>query len=301
MTRAALVVPTALFVLLTLPALAADDRVQVARDITIEQHESFADVVCVGCSIRVEGSVTADAVTIGGSLHINGPVRGDAVALGGNVTLGPKADVGGDAVALGGRLERDPQARVGGEAVAPPGLAIASRGLAWLLLFGLVACSVINIGFAALCYAVAGAHRLHTVAQTVRQRGAAAVLAGIAGVVGAVILFIIAAFTGPATPVIATVVSVLLVLALIVGYAGLSTWVGQTLARTAGPLAALLLGALVITVLQLIPILNFLTLPIFALLALGSAILSGFGAAPNWLSRQLSPPSPDATPPPTLQ
>lgn len=154
------------------------------------------------------------------------------------------------------------------------------------------------MALALLCYAVAGAPRLDTVAQTVRQRSVVALLTGLGGVAGAVIYFIIAAFAGPATPLLATAVAVLLALTLIVGYAGLSTWIGQTLARSVGPLGALLLGALVITILQLLPVLNFLAFPIFFLLALGSAILSGFGTAPDWLSRQFSPPSPQTPPPP---
>lgn len=299
MTRISAQAAITLSLSLTLSTLAADDRVQVGQDIVVGQQETLTDAVCIGCSIRVQGSVTADAVAIGGNLEISGTVRGDAVALGGNVTLGPKADVGGDAVALGGRLDRDPQARIGGEAVATPGLAIAGRGLAGLLVFGLVSCTVLNIGLALLCYAIAGARRLDTVAQTVRQRGGVALLAGLGGIVGAVILFTIAAFSGPVTPLIATVVFVLLALTLLVGYAGLSTWMGQALARTTGPLGALLLGALVITVLQLIPVLNFLAFPMFFLLALGSAILSGFGTSPNWLSRQVSTSSRPAPLPPT--
>jgi hypothetical protein len=70
------------------------------------------------------------------------------------------------------------------------------------------------------------------------------------------------------------------------------------LVRKAGPLAALLIGALLITVIQLVPLLGFLAFLVFMLLALGSAALSGYGTSTDWLSRRLSAQPPVRPAPP---
>jgi len=283
-------------VLCALP-VAGDERVQVGKDIIVGAGETVGDAVCIGCSVQSQGNITGDAVAIGGNVEVQGPVSGDAVAIGGNLTLGPAANVGGDAVSIGGRLARDDQARVGGEAVSQPGIARMGKGLVAFFLFGMVACAIGSIILALLCYAIAGERRLQTIAETVRQRGGIAFLVGLAALVSTFVLFFIASLIGPATPFMATAVCILLVVTLVVGYAGLSTWVGRSLAPTASPLAVLLLGAVIIIILQAIPLLNLLTFPIFSLLALGSAILSGFGNAPDWMSRQFLTPSQTAPPP----
>jgi hypothetical protein len=76
-----------------------------------------------GDRVRFGGSVTVragefvagDIVAIGGSARIDGTVDGDVVAIGGSVDLGPDADVRKDVVVVGGQLRRAEGARVGGE------------------------------------------------------------------------------------------------------------------------------------------------------------------------------------------
>ncbi|MFQ5663036.1 MAG: hypothetical protein ACE5HL_04320 [Terriglobia bacterium] len=310
--------PAAFFIgllLLALPTAAgaepSDDRVQVGQDIVVEADEVVTDAVCIGCSIRVRGRVSADAVAIGGSIkiggsvgadavaigggvEINGSVGTDAVAVGGDVRLGPEARVGGDVLAAGGEVKRDPRARIGGEVVS--GRA-AAAGLGSLLVFFLLICAAINLVLVLLAYGIAGAQRVETVAGTVRARAGLALLAGVGVLVGAVILFIISAFLGPATFILALLVSLALFITLVLGYSGLSWWLWRSLSPRSGPLAAVLLGAVVITILQLIPFAGFLIFLVFALLALGSAALSGYGTATNWLPQQLS--TPTSIPPPS--
>ena len=62
--------------------------------------------------------------------------------------------------------------------------------------------------------------------------------------------------------------AVIFVLA-VVGYAGISFWVGHGMASRAGPLVAVLLGAVLITILQPIPIVGWLAGFIFFMMALG--------------------------------
>jgi len=77
----------------------------------------FGSDVHVGKREHIEG----DIVAIGGSIYIDGTVDGDVVAIGGSVTLGPKAEVDGDVVALAGDLEFHDGAEIDGDAVSVGG------------------------------------------------------------------------------------------------------------------------------------------------------------------------------------
>lgn len=310
---------------LSLPAAAraqgSSERVQFGKSIVIETDEVVSEAVCIGCSIRirgkvgtdavaiggsiiVDGTVGADAVAIGGSLDINGTVGVDAVAVGGSVRLGPESKVGGDVVAAGGKVVRHSQAQVGGELSSTPIPFLVGPGLlARLLLFGLLVCTVINLVLVLLAFLVAGERRVETAAQTLRTRAGLALLMGVGVLVGAVILFILSTLMGPLMPILAILVSLVLLITLLLGYTALSSWVGRALVSQSGPLAAVVIGALVITLVQLIPIVCFLAIPVFVLLALGSAALSGYGTAPDWLQQQLAarPAVPPAAPPPAAR
>lgn len=80
-----------LFVLVTPPTLHArdGDRVAFGRSITVGEDESAGSVVCMGCSIRMEGS-SADVVAMGGSIIVDGATRGDVVAIRGKRAFGRK-------------------------------------------------------------------------------------------------------------------------------------------------------------------------------------------------------------------
>lgn len=124
------------------------------------------------------------------------------------------------------------------------------------------------------------------VAATTRENTGWAFLAGLGAIVGSLILLMLAATTGPFAPVLALLVCLLFTAALVVGYTGLSSWLGRSLFREGSALSAVLLGALVITLLQLIPLAGLLVFLAFCLLALGTVALSGFGTSPGWLQNR---------------
>lgn len=260
------------------------ERVQFARDIVIEAGQEVGDIVCIGCSILVRGTVLEDAVTVGGNIEIDGRVQGDAVASLGGIRLGPNARVGGDAVAIGVRIERDPQASVGGEVVSE----LPFPSLRSLLLAAVLSFSIMNLTLVLISYLVAGEHRVGVVASTVRTRPGLALLAGLGMLTGAVILYVISPRLGPVTPVFATGVSIVLFLTLVLGYTGISFWLGHRLTKSGHPLKACLLGALLITFLQLVPLLGLFAWLAFLLLGLGSPALSGYGTAPEWLTQRFA-------------
>lgn len=279
----------ALWLLLPATARAQNDRVQVGEDILIAESESVGNVVCVGCSIRILGAVSQAAVAVGGNIDVEGAVGEDVVTVGGTVRLRPGASVGQDAVAVFGTVEREEGAAVGGQVVSEAALPVA--GLAGLFLFLILLSVVTHLILVLLTFLIAGQARMETLAGTVSARPGLSLLTGLGLLVGFVVLCIVAAFMGPAAPFVYVAAALALAVTLLVGYTGLSYWMGRLLSKTWAPVVAVLVGALVITLLQVVP----LVLPVFALLALGAAVLSGYGSDTDWLSRQMAgqlPPPP---------
>jgi hypothetical protein len=283
-----------LLVCLSVAAFAKDDdRVQFNRSITVETDETVnGDVVCIGCPITVLGHVTGDAVSIGSSIRAEGSVDGDAVAVGGSIQLGPTAHIGKDVTTIGGTLQRDPAASVGGE-VESVGPGFGGHGIAALgamvffgsLLFLLPFCVVLTL----LCYAIAGQRRIDSVAIALRTRTGYTILAGILSVVAAIVLTILFSHLRPISGLLIFLVWLGLFLASILGFTGLSAWIGRRISATAGPLAIILIGAIVVALLQAIPIFGCFIGIVFILFALGGAIATGYGTSPNWLEQRMGP------------
>ena len=103
-------------------------------------------------------------------------------------------------------------------------------------------------------------------------------------VAGVLIMSIVVPFTGPFGPVLGILVFAALAVAAIVGYTGVSAWVGRGIASTEGSLGAVVAGAVIVGLLQLL----ILPIAVFGLLALGAVALSGLGTHPDWLVQHLS-------------
>jgi hypothetical protein len=110
------------------PALANEDRVSIAHDITVTDGTTMGDVVCLLCNVRVHGVVQGDVVAVLGSVTVDSErsISGDLVTVGGDVSLGGDASVHGDVAVVAGDLETAPGASVGGDRSV-----IGGRG--WLL------------------------------------------------------------------------------------------------------------------------------------------------------------------------
>jgi hypothetical protein len=91
-----------------------DDRVSVGNSVHIAEDESARDVVCIGCSITVDGEAFGDLVAVGGSVSVTGLAHGDAVAIGGSVAVGSTAEVDGEATAVGGTVNVEEGGQVHG-------------------------------------------------------------------------------------------------------------------------------------------------------------------------------------------
>lgn len=282
------------------------DRVSFGQDIVIERGESVADAVCLGCSIRVEGTVRGDAVTVGGGTRVSGRVDGDVVAVGGGIRLTGAVD--GDVAALGGTIELGPGASVGGDAVGvfggvegvqdggvagevgtfrPTAGVLASVFVVVLVLF-LIAALIIQPLLALSCAALLGPQRLDVLARTAASRGLVSFLVG-AGVLTAFLLLSLAGIFIPLwIPGIGLPLTLILFVPLVVGYAGISYWVGRGLLPQVNAMLAAFLGAVLVTILQLIPVFGWIAGMIFFLMALGVPVTSGFGTAVGWMDSRLN-------------
>lgn len=117
-----------MLLLFATPALRADngDRIHFGQSITVGEDENAGDLVCIGCSIRMQGTC-GDVVAIGGSIALDGKAKGDAVTIGGGIRMGENSSVDGDVVTMGGRLWRATNATVRGDVsqLGAPILALA--------------------------------------------------------------------------------------------------------------------------------------------------------------------------------
>ena len=306
MTTKTLIVVRAVALLLllggVLPAQQRQDRVAVGEQIRIEAGETVGDVLCVLCSVVVKGVVSGDVVAVVGHLTLDGDVQGDALAITGHtevrgkvggdataivgdVRLRPGAQVGGDATAVFGRVSGVKQARVGGDVTSIRSVVpIVASGVVVLLIACLLAALFIQPLLALLSAAILGEKRLAVLAETARRRAGMSFVLGLGVVVASFLLSVISFVIPLWIPGLQFPFSAVIFVLAVVGYAGISFWVGHGMASRAGPLVAVLLGAVLITILQPIPIVGWLAGFIFFMMALGVPLLSGFGTSPDWLT-----------------
>lgn len=274
-----------------------DEIARFGRDIVVSADKEVSDVACFGCSVTVRGRVVGDVAVFGGSLEVEegGSVSGDAAVFGGNLRLADQARVGGDVAVFGGSIDRAATASIGGE-VGEFSVPFGGLGIWGLLLVCFLLALVSHLILVLLAWITAGETRISTVALAARTRAGMSLLAGVATVVAAVIMLTISSLLGPLAGLVAVLVCLGALATLVLGYAGLSLWIGGKAAPSRTPLAMLVLGALLITLLQFIPLLGLFLFLFFAVMALGAAVLSGWGNSSDWLAQQVSaggtPPAP---------
>lgn len=74
----------------------------MGEDIFVAAGQQVNNVVCLFCSVQVEGDVTGHAFVFFGNLNVSGQVQGSATVISGNAVVDSQARIGGDAVILGG-------------------------------------------------------------------------------------------------------------------------------------------------------------------------------------------------------
>ncbi|MBN9692221.1 MAG: RDD family protein [Verrucomicrobia bacterium] len=259
------------------------------------------EVVVIGGEVIINGRVEGDVVNVGGGIVL-GPkahIGGKAVGVLGGIEMGANSVIEGDAVGVLGGVRKADGARVGGKTVnmamgdlvGPDGLGLPE----WLkLTFTEIVMKLRILSFqVGWVWVVAGLFLLlhalfllaapgivRSVVTTFSERGATSFLMGLVSLPLAAFLSLILLPTVVGVLVIPFIWAALLFAGL-VGKGGLLQFFGSALGRGVRldlpPLVSLLVGAVLVSLLYLIPFLGLLFWMTFAVWALGAAILALFG------------------------
>ena len=296
----------------------AESRVMIGESFVVGADETLDSALCIGCSIRVEGTVEGSGIvilgqlenngTIGegvgvifGEISSNGPITdgafvisgklllrnqldGDVLLIDSSLDLGdPNAGVGGQVVAVGGQVEGASATsvagginQVGGRAFGRWLAGVTGAALAVFFLIALVALAIMNV----VAYLVLGTRRLTTIADTFTGSLAACFLVGLGTCFA---LFVTALMVAMLLPVSIPALFVLAVLT-VVGYCGLTFGIGRNLFGRFKPLTATIMATAMIVFIQMVPGIGWLLMAIVWNIAIGAAVMSGFGTSTDWLA-----------------
>lgn len=303
--------------------------VQTGGNVEVKAGETVDEVVVVGGSATIHGRVLHDAVVIGGQMYLDGVVGGDtvvvlggirmgqgavahkdAVAVLGNLSLAPGATVEHDAVSVMGNLDVPAGAVVKGDKVNV-GFPIHAPKLEWLgkwfkyCLFELRPLAP-QVGwvwvFAAVSFllslfvAAAFPRAIRPCVDNLRRRPATTFLLGLLTKLVAPIVIVFLIATGVGLFVVPFVLAALFVGA-VAGKTAMLEWIGSGIGRRLGgvfqrPVPAYLLGAVVVTLLYLVPVAGMLTFLIVSVWGLGCVVTAIFGRA-----QREAPAAPNPEPP----
>jgi hypothetical protein len=232
----------------------------------------------IGGSIRVEGAVKGGLLATGGSVVLDGPIGGDVEISGGSLRLGPRAQIGGSLryrVAKD-KVQIDRAAHVSGTITALP-VSTGWGAWHWLWMFGgLLAGAIVVLLLPRF---------IGESAEVFRRRPLRAAVVGFLGGFLFPIAIIIAAITVIGFPL------ALLLAALLVIFAGLSgipaaVWLGELILHDRTPLGRqstivnFFLGALIVILISIVPVLGPIVVLIFSCLGFGSILVAA------WSSRE---------------
>jgi len=290
--------------------------VVIGRDAELKEGETAEAVVVIGGSARIKGKVLNAVVVIGGDLDVEGEIGEAAVAVMGNIRAGQGARINGEVVSVGGKVDVEKGAKVEGhiqETSFGGNLPHAQWLREWfsrgLLKFRPLAPGVgwVWAGWCAilllyLLIAAALPRQVQACIDEITRRPATAFLMGLLTqlLLPLVLLVLIVIVVG--IPVVPFVIAAL-IFGFLVGKVAILEWLGFKISRqwrgeTFRPPLALLTGAIVLTLLYLLPIVGMLTFLISSVWGLGSAVMAAFGGLRGELPEKPTSesPSPASTP-----
>lgn len=231
-------------------AFADNEVVKVFENLTVGPNEKVGDVVVVGGRLDVEGEVTGDIAVFGGVARINGHVHGDVAKFGGETVLGPQAQIGGDFSQLGGEFDRASSAVIGGDVEFKP---LGSIVLG--LFLGMVVASIpLGILLALLGYAILRERRVSVMADAAAHDIGTVLLTGFATIVGTVVMFVLMMKFHIGYFPIREILAAFFLISMLVGYAGVSAWIGRRISATGSMMSVVVIGGAVVALLQAIPV-----------------------------------------------
>lgn len=265
--------------------------VVIGRDAVLPAGESVEAFVVVGGSGKVYGRVREAAVVVGGDLGVYGQVGKEAVAILGNISAHNGSRIRGDTVSVGGRV------KVAEGADVPRPQAIQFPDVTWLRGW-LVQCVLLMrplslgvswvwlvAGVFLLVYLLIAAlfpRPVRACVDELTARPATTFCMGLLTLFLIPLVVLILGITGVGLVAVPFVLAALFFGALL-GRVAVLEWVGGRLAHTFGSqdnrsaITGLLLGASLIAVLYLVPLLGLVTFGIVTLWSLGGAVMAAFG------------------------
>jgi uncharacterized RDD family membrane protein YckC len=280
------------------------------KDVELKAGDSAEAVVVLFGSAKIRGKVHDAAVAVFGDIDVEGGEIGDAaVAVIGSVKAGPGARIHGDAVAVGGTLDVSEGATVRGEKVAitVPGLhaewlknwflhcVLKLRPLAPQVGWVWAVAAMFFVVY--LFIAVLFQRPVAACVEELTRRPATTFVLGLLALLLLPLMLLILAATGLGLLVMPFLV-VALLLGAIIGKIALIESLGFKLGRCFGvgalqkPLAAFLLGSLLVTLLYLVWVVGLLTYMMLSVWGLGVAVTAAFGGLRRELpARRVPPPA----------
>ena len=287
------------------PALADDHRIVVGESVTVGPDEVLDRVTCLFCSVHVEGvvrdsafvilgelenrgTIDGDALVILGAMRLNGDVGGDATAVLADIdALAEEVAIGGNAVTVlgttsglspdnvGGEIDQ-----IGGEQVGQVFLAGLLIGLFLVGLIVLIVLTAVNL----ITYVALGPERVQTIAGTLSGSLIACFLGGVCTCFALLLVgFIVAMILPVSLPMV-----LVFVVVSAVGYCGVTHWIGSNLFFGRAQLTGTVAASTLVVILQMIPVVGWLITLVLWNIAIGAAVLSGFGTSTDWLSSRTS-------------
>ncbi len=244
------------------------------EDIRIKSKKIYTidhDIVKTGRNIVVEEyeEVDGEVVAVGGDVTVKGTVTGNVIAVGGDVFVKSTGVVEGDAVSLGGRVEKEVGAIIRGERVGvdffpdrvvprvlglPPTTVIRFPpffgGFGGLALFARIV-KIILFLFLGIVVISILPKQVTKVKDKVRQDFLKSALVGFAAEILILPIFVLLVVTIIGIPVALLVEPLLILAALILGYSGVSYFIGEKLREGTSlkpetPMLTLVIGILAV-------------------------------------------------------
>jgi uncharacterized RDD family membrane protein YckC len=294
-----------------------EQLVVFGKDVELRAEDSAQEVVVIGGSAKIHGTVHGEVVVIGGNVDIDGHVEDQVVAVMGDVQLGETGKIDGQLVCVGGESHVAKGGKVRGDIVevgAGMGLPGFLR-LTWLRDWfaqcvmelrplapgvGWVWCVAGLFFIVYFLIAILFRQPVQCCAAQISARPATTFAAGILAKLAIPILCLVL----PITVVGIVVVPFLIVgafLTVLVGKAAVLECVGGKIGGGLGmdadrrPLIAFLIGAVLLTVLYVVPVIGLLTFCVFGCWGLGAGVTAICVAL---RANRPPPPAPAAAAPP---
>lgn len=250
-------------------ATIAGGTIRLDRTATIGRNAYLA-----GGTVRVDGTVRQSLRVTGGTVMLDGAVDGDVNIAGGELRIGPGANIGGDLRyrVPSAKVHIDSAARIGGTVTALPprdwsGVVRAFR-LMWLL--GFLLAGVVAVALAPRFAAAA--------AEWVGARPGLSALLGVLWLVVIPVVAVLVATTVIGLP-LALLAGAAYLLLVYLGRVVLAVWLGRLLLGgrvrdgTTGALMSFLLGAIILVLLALVPLLGLVVTLVATVVGLGALLI----------------------------